>query len=285
MNASRRVRAGFTVIELLVVIVIIGVLVALLLPAVQAARQAGRRIMCSNNLRQLGLALHHYHDTHRILPPGSIVAANSALRTNGWGWGAQILPYLEQGPLFNSLNMLMCTTDSPNLTALRQSLSVFICPSDPAPSTIPVNALTLATGNYVGSAGSRGLGGPGVLYEMSTVDFGQITDGLSRTFLAGERLNQSSPNTGNFTSGWYGQLASQAGNLPNSIAHLEVIGFVPINMSLNFPQCFSSRHPQGAQFLLCDGSAHFVSQTVNVGVFQALGTMNGGETIDADFLR
>jgi prepilin-type N-terminal cleavage/methylation domain-containing protein len=285
MNASRQGRAGFTVIELLVVIMIIGTLVALLLPAVQAAREAARRSACSNNLHQIGLALHNYHATYNILPPGSIVAASSPLRQNGWGWGAQILPYLEQTPLFNTVNMMWCTTDSANLTALGQSLAAFSCPSDPAPSTVPVGSLTLATGNYAGSAGSRAFGTPGVLYEMSIVDFGKITDGLSLTFLVGERLNQSVPNIGNITSGWYGELCSQSGSLPNSIASIDVIGFVPINMARNLPGCFSSLHPQGAQFLCCDGSAHFVSQTVNVNVYQAIGTRSGGEVIDPGVLR
>ena len=199
LTRSRVMRNGFTLIELLVVMTLIGVLIALLLPAVQSAREAARRISCGNRLHQLGLALHQYHDGFRILPPGTIVAANSSLRTSGWGWGAQILPYADQVPLFNTLNLLVSTAQPQNLTALRQSLTVFTCPSDPAPSAIPVGSLTLATGNYAGSAGSRGFNTPGVLYEMSNVEFGQVTDGLSLTLLAGERLNQADPKNGNFT--------------------------------------------------------------------------------------
>jgi prepilin-type N-terminal cleavage/methylation domain-containing protein len=285
MNTSRQGRAGFTLIELVVVILIIGTLVGLLLPAVQNAREAARRAGCSNHLRQLGLALHQYHETHHILPPGTIVAAKYPLKTSGWGWGAQILPYLEQGPLFNSLNLLMSTADGANLTALGLSLTVFTCPTDPAPSRIPVGSLTLATGNFAGSAGSRGFRTPGVLYEMSDVDFGKITDGLSQTFLAGERLNQADPKIGNYTSGWYGGLSSRSGNLPNSIATIDVVGFVPINMSPKLPACFGSLHPQGAQFVMCDGSVHFISQTINARVYQALGTRSGGEMINTDVLH
>ena len=190
MNTSRQGRAGFSLIELLVVVMIIGTLVGLLLPAVQAAREAARRIQCVSHLRQVGLALHHYHDAHRALPAGSIVAADFPLRTTGWGWGAKILPYLEQAPLFDALNMTVPVAESENQTALRQSLTVFSCPSDPAPGAIQAGPFAVTTGNYAGSAGSRGLGTPGVLYEMSVVDFAKITDGLSRTFLVGERLNQ-----------------------------------------------------------------------------------------------
>ena len=141
MNASRQGRAGFSLIELLVVIMIIGTLVALLLPAVQAAREAARRIQCGSHLRQVGLSLQNYHDVHHTLPAGSIVAADFPRFTTGWGWGAKILPYLEQAPLFDVLNLTVPVAEGENHTALRQSLTVFSCPSDPVPAAIQVGAI------------------------------------------------------------------------------------------------------------------------------------------------
>src|SRR3954467_2356133 len=138
--SPRTTTSGFTLIELLVVIAIIAVLISLLLPAVQSAREAARRAPCTNSLKQLGLALHGYHDTNGVFPPGSLVlpGGNVLMGTPdplthdtgpGWAWGSLILPYLEQSPVHASLNFNLPCWRPANTTGARASLGVFLCPS------------------------------------------------------------------------------------------------------------------------------------------------------------
>src|SRR5437660_1639457 len=127
-------RRGFTLIEILVVITIIAVLVGLLLPAVQAAREAARRAQCSNNLKQIGLAMHGYHSSQDTFPPAYITAIvnNPALPETGpgWGWGTMILSELEQKPLYNATNFSLAITGPGSMTVRTATLSVFLCPSN-----------------------------------------------------------------------------------------------------------------------------------------------------------
>lgn len=171
-----RSRSGFTLIELLVVIAIIAILVALLLPAVQQAREAARRSACKNNLKQLGIALHNYHDTFTALPPGWIGAsATSATRTtpnvegnNGFGWGTMLLPSVEAGTVYDQFDFTLMMNDNTgpaptNRDLLATVLPVFQCPSDPKPDTFEVEDSTmtvvaeLASANYMGVFGTREL--------------------------------------------------------------------------------------------------------------------------------
>lgn len=135
MFSLKRVRSGFTLVELLVVIAIIGVLVGLLLPAVQAAREAARRMQCSNNLKQLGLAFHNYHDAHKTFPPPAVIGLRQANGLNmaaGTSWCTALLPFFEQGALYNSIDTTISPYD-PRLAVQAQTvISVFICPSGPA---------------------------------------------------------------------------------------------------------------------------------------------------------
>ena len=183
---SRRGR-GFTLIELLVVIAIIGVLIGLLLPAVQAAREAARRAQCTNNLKQIGVALHNYASSVGVFPPGYVSAVRMSVRDacnqdaentpgqgvdigSGWAWGSMILPQLEQAQVFNSINFSLSVAFHQNDTCSLTALDVYLCPSDSGPSTIPVYADppdpaqpgsfssanvvdTLSRGNYVGMYG------------------------------------------------------------------------------------------------------------------------------------
>jgi len=214
---------GFTLIELLVVIAIIAVLVALLLPAVQQAREAARRSSCKNNLKQLGLAFHNYHDTHNMLPPCYVDLRGSGLATNDhghWAWSAFILPFVDQAPLYNQLQVgsrLPSQVMGTNPELLQQRLPGFVCPSDNGPKiheqpssglppgySIDDNSGTdrgLALTNYVvsnnttnvrinpnGGAGNDGTqGAVGPFYRDNDTNFSDFLDGTSNTFLAGER--------------------------------------------------------------------------------------------------
>jgi len=223
MYPKRRLR-GFTLVELLVVIAIIGILVALLLPAVQAAREAARRSSCTNNLKQLALSVHNYHDTFRVFPPGFLW--NSAIsdvgeRQRTYGWGVMVLPQIEQGSLYDRLDtanrsMRQIFVDANERPLLQVPLDVFRCPSDTGsvytgggPGTTSTNDHNVGNGwpvaraNYLGVYGYNGdpisiagnttIGiwgdspGDGLFYRNSTTRFSDITDGTSSTLMLGER--------------------------------------------------------------------------------------------------
>lgn len=157
---------GFTLIELLVVIAIIAILVALLLPAVQQAREAARRAQCKNNLKQMGIALHNYHDIHQILPPGETSNRSVRQRWTAWGWGVMIMPQIELTSHYNELtpgpfHIEQALSDSGRLNVLRTKIEIYVCPSDSPNLTNPDRRLRnlngqlqeVATSNYVASHG------------------------------------------------------------------------------------------------------------------------------------
>jgi prepilin-type N-terminal cleavage/methylation domain-containing protein len=208
---STGVRTAFTLIELLVVIAIIAILVALLLPAVQQAREAARRSSCKNNLKQIGLALHNYHDTHRAFPPGYIVrgvgptemaAAETTANGPGFAWGTMILPMIEQTALYDQLDFGRNAHDLPNVTLGATPLATFRCPSDPGPDVFTVadgDGVNYALGlaNYVGIFGYGSVTmhagqpqRPGLLYRNSRKRIRDVTDGTSNTIMVGERMHR-----------------------------------------------------------------------------------------------
>lgn len=274
MSAQRR---AFTLIELLVSIAIIAILIALLMPGVQSAREAARRIDCTNRLKQWGLALHNYHDTHRILPPGSISRGPSLAPLSGWGWQALALPQVEQGPLYAQCDFSLHNAHGSNRALIRLGIPHTHCPSDIADDTFEVNLpghppILVATGSYVGSGD--------ILSGLSDTRLSKVTDGLSQTLLLGER-NVHAPVNGTipFMSSWCGVISEQDVSISSSSPYVYAAYSRPINSSATSPMVFSSRHPGGANFTWGDGAVRFVADTIDAHVFEALGTPNGGETV------
>ena len=287
---TTRKSAGFTLVELLVVIAIIGILVALLLPAVQAAREAARRIKCTNNLKQLALAAHNYADSYGSFPSGWIYSgtANSEV----WGWSALLLPYAEQQPLHDQLRVtqgnmaanLQSANWQPIVSGLESVLPGFICPSDTGyqgrgqvhndrrfngGAGFIAHAFTPGVSNYMGVAGHNvdrlnNLLNTGIFYGNSQVSFRDILDGTSNTLMIGER------DTKNCRSGTWVGVRNTNGGATRGIFVVSGHARAKLNESVltwdsdpeGCGQGFSSFHPGGALFARCDGSVTFISETV-----------------------
>ena len=292
-------RSGFTLVELLVVIAIIGILIALLLPAVQAAREAARRSQCTNNLKQLGLALHNYHDTYGVLPPAFLTKYVGTTETSTcWGWGAFILPFLEQQALVDIVQpgqgtLYAAITDDPTRRAAMQvGLAAYTCPSDirKPNGTNPsrkINNYEIAASNYVAnnssddylSADNADIGG--VFIPDHSIRFDDIFDGLSNTIALGERKWQYFDSQ-NIRYGCWAALVFGVGDKRDSGRQGDQVAVGAIKMNLDGTvqpsnmgttrgmRNYSSNHPGGANFVVADGSVRFVSNTID-GRFQADG--------------
>jgi prepilin-type N-terminal cleavage/methylation domain-containing protein/prepilin-type processing-associated H-X9-DG protein len=218
-------RQAFTLIELLVVIAIIAILIGLLLPAVQKVREAAARMTCTNNLKQIGLALHGYHDANNSFPAGYIDGNTDPNSTPdndvgpGWGWAAYTLPYLEQGSVYNQINFNQGVGVGNNAAVSQIQLNVFQCPSDPYQQNFTVwpTNVVVAHGNYMGCNGWRecfngagggtapggddglqgqtGIAGAGLFVRNTRFRMANVTDGLSDTIIVGERSGNHAPGT------------------------------------------------------------------------------------------
>jgi prepilin-type N-terminal cleavage/methylation domain-containing protein/prepilin-type processing-associated H-X9-DG protein len=285
-----RARTGFTLIELLVVIAIIAILIGLLLPAVQKVREAAARMQCSNSLKQIGLAMHGYHDVYQRFPTANSPVFGSAFTL--------ILPFVEQDNIRNVYNPSLSPTVAPNNSVTSLPVKIYICPSMKAPPA-PLAAYSTHYASYAACVGSNDAwANPpdnGVIVRSNAtgsptmIDAGKrmtdVTDGTSNTFLAGEMGYQLKDYL--FTSGTYaGQV--RGGNTSWAFGYTSY-SFGGTRIALNTVDpptsvndrltAFRSDHLGGANFLLTDGSVRFVANTIDITTYQALGTRAGGEVV------
>lgn len=305
---NRQSRPAFTLIELLVVITIIGVLIGLLLPAVQKVREAAARTQCKNNLKQIGLAFHNYHAAYGGFPPGfasQAATVDGPSLGSGWGWAAHLLPYLEQDNLHRQIDFTKDIAHPSNSQARLTSIRIFLCPSDSPPGpTFTVqddagNAICdVAFGNYVGMAGvyevtgypDTSNGSPGVLLRNSRVRVTDITDGSSNTLFVGERASRRSPQTT-----WVGAVTNASVPPQNPALDAEGPGVLVLtnsgtiadgrvpNNSLDHVEDTNSNHTQGVNFLFGDGSVRSIPNTISPAVWVAITTRSGGEAVSLDY--
>ena len=298
-------RRGFTLIELLAVVSIVGIVCALLLPAVQAARETARRVGCANQLKQLGLALHGYHDALGSFPMGYVAAPDRDpyQTTPGWGWAAMILPHLEQSSLFDTGNFHLPIEWPDNLTTRTADVGTFLCPADRNPGRY---VATRADGTPVGLfqtnsyAACYGAGmeiddqpdsGNGLFRRNFVVRLADVRDGASGTIALGERgaclvrtpwagapsqaVSSITPNS------------SVQGYPPGAVGHgaelvVAHVGETVFNGPGTGPDDFYSPHPLGGNFLFADGSARFLRDAIDLRVLRALCTRDLGEILGGD---
>ncbi len=304
--SRRKIKAGFTLVELLVVIGVIGILTGLLLPAVQAARESARRMSCSNHLRQVTLAIHNYESAFKLMPPGSF---HTAPQGYSWGMIAYLLPFMEQAAEFETIDFAnpQCGEHIKSLQATGQNdpvshpIAMLLCPSDPmseqsllsgpnGPLPLSGDCGLLFPANYLGMAGSNdpditgtygGCGGMidgnGMMYSRSFRRFRDVLDGTSHTMIVGERaipfdLGWGWPICGGHECEQY--VSSTLGLLPGN--HDPAEYFI-------HTQHYWSWHPGGTHISMVDGSLKFFSYSVDYNVYLDLSTRAGSEVIPADF--
>jgi prepilin-type N-terminal cleavage/methylation domain-containing protein len=319
-NSTGARSAAFTLVELLVVIAIIGTLVGILLPAVQSAREAARRTQSLSNLKQIGLALHNYHDANRSLPPGFRSTttgswgggSNDAVPESGPGWSffSLILPYVEETALHSSIRFDLPITDPLNKAARETNVALFIDPGDTAPRLIDVtdsgtppadtNPLTVLTQaavcSYAGCLGTQSYEQQpfdGVFHRNSKIRFSNISDGLSKTIGIGERMSRHT------RSSWVGVVPGQelvyapesprynpaqpSFNSRPAITSLLVHVKSSVPSLQGSPGGFIGPYSAGTNFLNMDGSCRLINTETPTDIFKALCTRAGGEAITGDY--
>lgn len=310
-------RSGFTLVELLVVIAIIGVLVGLLLPAVQAAREAARRMQCSNNLKQIGLAVHNYADTHKRFPPGNITDGNCCSVPSHTVWSVAILPFIEQGNLNARYDPTQPMESAVNSFLRQQKMPSYNCPSDPiagqllVPDSGPHNNLTSMTSSYRGMGGvgwgfageyiyrrqwdssdilnARALASlKGIFHwtgrvngqpnQYSTETFGTISDGTSNTLMVGEYTTKTRPRRTTFWAFSYTSFALSCMTPESRTLIPDYDLCVRQGDSNPCKRAFASLHPGGViQFVKADGSVNPIFSSMDMNVYRAISTIAGGE--------
>ena len=285
LSSPQRPRRGFTLIELLVVIAIIGVLVGLLLPAVQQAREAARRTSCVNNMKQLALAIHNYKDVNKVLPAGWRKPAdltNFSPSNNFWGWGAFILPFTEDSALYDQIDFDQAWINSGSSSIPATPLAGRCCPSDTM-GLLNTKENNSGKSNYLGSFGNKPLNtanftttaNRGVFTENSALRFKDIVDGTSKTILLGERVGDRSKGglwvgVRSMDSKPYtavGRGPDSAGNVINTVN-----GSNQWTLSV-------SNHPGGANVAMVDGSVAFLTNSINVTAYRYMIQIDDGQAI------
>jgi prepilin-type N-terminal cleavage/methylation domain-containing protein/prepilin-type processing-associated H-X9-DG protein len=316
-------RTAFTLIELLVVIAIIGVLVALLLPAVQSAREAANRTSCQNNLHQLAIASQEYHDSFQSFPSGwycwtPVYDANNNLVQGDPNCATVMMPYqnymwngmtslflkMEQNNLWNEINFNLYTTDAANATSIRRTINTFVCPSNRRAITVSSGTgssvisqlgasdyranmasgfISAVNSNCTDLTPSVASGNQycwmydnGLMYQNSTVNLAEVTDGTSTTIIFGECL---------YPYGVWAQATSSAirTNIDRTIN--KPIPVTLNSVTTNYWTYWASKHPSQVNFAYCDGTVRPVSSQINKLVLNALMTRGGGETISSDQVK
>lgn len=307
-------RRGFTLVELLVVIAIIGVLVGLLLPAVQAAREAARRMQCSNNLKQLGLAIHNFHDTHGVIVSGAFPPRPSSSPTPADQWRysrfsgfVPLMPFAEQQTLYDSFNIFADYGHVDNRP--QEPLALLFCPSRRSPERLP-SGTEQARGDYAFCGGGELPNGDrshvhanlsttfsnGMFMMVSAAQddsmwkkpgkltFASVKDGLSNTIAVGEKRTE--------------EIRDDSGTLIDGVTKGQCDGpqfrwgyhssrntTSPMNGPLlgswgNYDANFASAHPGGCNFLIGDGSVHFITESVNFETYNRLAARDDGKPVD-----
>lgn len=302
MKSTTHLRRGFTLVELLVVIAIIGILIGMLLPAVQQVREAARRIQCANNVRQLGLAVMNYESAYMHFPSGW--ATESEFQPSaepGWGWSAALLPFVEGNNIYRQIDFKIAIDDHDHEEIIQIVVPVFLCPSDPAEELQDMDVhidehdhddgdghrvalhdddhdheegLWASRSNYSGMFGSGELeeylgAGNGSFFANSKLPISRITDGTSNTIIIGERTNEHGPIS------WIGmvpELDAAAARIVGAADH-------PLSDDHGHLEDFASNHPGGINVVLGDGSTHFLNRNVSFEVYQAMATRAGGEVV------